>query len=412
MEQSVEKQMERIRRGTADIVPEDELSERIEESIKNDEPLRVKLGLDPTAPDIHVGNALPLHKMRMFQELGHHAVFIVGDFTATIGDPSGQNKMRPQLSPEEVMENASTYLDQVGNIVDMDEAEMIRNSQWFGEMKVEEILSLAARITVSQCIEREDFSKRLNRDQPVGLHELFYPLLQAYDSVMVESDIELGGTDQIFNILMGRELQRQMDQRPQIAVTNPLLEGLDGSEKMSKSKGNYIGILDEPADMFGKAMSVPDRLMEKYLILATDLPMNRIEELTSENTHPRDAKAELARAMVARYHGDEAAEDAAREFDRVFREKKIPEENIDEATVPDEILQDGNRASPLDLLTEVTGYCDSRSQARRLIKQGGVSLGMGPESFQKLEDATNDVELEEGIILKKGKRHFCRLHLP
>ena len=412
MEQSVEKQMERIRRGTADIVPEDELSERIEESIKNDEPLRVKLGLDPTAPDIHVGNALPLHKMRMFQELGHHAVFIVGDFTATIGDPSGQNKMRPQLSPEEVMENASTYLDQVGNIVDMDEAEMIRNSQWFGEMKVEEILSLAARITVSQCIEREDFSKRLNRDQPVGLHELFYPLLQAYDSVMVESDIELGGTDQIFNILMGRELQRQMDQRPQIAVTNPLLEGLDGSEKMSKSKGNYIGILDEPADMFGKAMSVPDRLMEKYLILATDLPMNRIEELTSENTHPRDAKAELARAMVARYHGDEAAEDAAREFDRVFREKKIPEENIDEATVPDEILQDGNRASPLDLLTEVTGYCDSRSQARRLVKQGGVSLGMDPDSFAKLESATDDVELQDGIILKKGKRHFCRLHLP
>ncbi len=412
MEQSVEKQMERIRRGAADIVPEEELRERIEESIKNDEPLRVKLGLDPTAPDIHVGNALPLHKMRTFQDLGHHAVFIVGDFTATIGDPSGQNEMRPQLSPEEVMENASTYLDQVGNIVDMDEAEIIRNSQWFGEMKVEEILSLAARITVSQCIEREDFSKRLDRDQPVGLHELFYPLLQAYDSVMVESDIELGGTDQIFNILMGRELQRQMDQQPQIAVTNPLLEGLDGSEKMSKSKGNYIGILDEPADMFGKAMSVPDRLMEKYLILATDLPMDRIEELTSEDTHPRDAKAELARAMVARYHGEEAAEKAAREFDRVFREKKIPEENIDEASVPADVLKDGNRASPLDLLTEVTGYCDSRSQARRLIKQGGVSLGMDPDSFQKLEDATDEVELQDGIILKKGKRHFCRLHLP
>ncbi|MEF8788346.1 MAG: tyrosine--tRNA ligase, partial [Planctomycetota bacterium] len=399
MEQSVDKQMERIRRGAADIVPEDELKERIEESIKNDEPLRVKLGLDPTAPDIHVGNALPLHKMRMFQDLGHHAVFIVGDFTATIGDPSGQNEMRPQLSPEEVMDNASTYLDQVGNIVDMDEAEIIRNSQWFGEMKVEEILSLAARITVSQCIERDDFRQRLDKDQPVGLHELFYPLLQAYDSVMVESDIELGGTDQIFNILMGRELQRQMDQQPQIAVTNPLLEGLDGTEKMSKSKGNYIGILDEPADMFGKAMSVPDRLMEKYLILATDLPMDRIDELTSEDTHPRDAKAELARAMVARYHGEEAAEEASREFDRVFREKKIPEENIDEATVPGEVLEDGNRASPLDLLTEVTGYCDSRSQARRLVKQGGVSLGMGPDSFEKLESATDDVELEDGIIL-------------
>jgi len=412
MEQSVDTQMERIRRGAADIVPEEELRERLEESVKNDEPLRVKLGLDPTAPDIHVGNALPLHKMRMFQDLGHHAVFIVGDFTATIGDPSGQNEMRPQLSPEEVMDNASTYLDQVGNIVDMDEAEIIRNSQWFGEMKVEEILSLAARITVSQCIERDDFRKRLDRDQPVGLHELFYPLLQAYDSVMVESDIELGGTDQIFNILMGRELQRQMDQQPQIAVTNPLLEGLDGTEKMSKSKGNYIGILDEPADMFGKAMSVPDRLMEKYLILATDLPMDRIEELTSEDTHPRDAKAELARAMVARYHGEEAAKEAAKEFDRVFREKKIPEENIDEATVPDEMLEDGNLASPLDLLTEVTGYCDSRSQARRLVKQGGVSLGMDPDSFAKLESATDDVELQDGIILKKGKRHFCRLHLP
>jgi tyrosyl-tRNA synthetase len=246
----------------------------------------------------------------------------------------------------------------------------------------------------------------------VGLHELFYPVLQAYDSVMVESDVELGGTDQIFNILLGRELQRQMEQQPQVAVTNPLLEGLDGTEKMSKSKGNYIGIMDQPADMFGKAMSVPDDLMEKYLILGTDLPMERIEELTSEATHPRDAKAELARAMVARYHGDEAAEEAAQEFNRVFREKKIPEENIDEVTVSSDVLEDGNRASPLDLLTEVTGYCDSRSQARRLVKQGGVSLGMGPDSFEKLEDATDEVELEDGIILKKGKRHFCRLKLP
>ena len=412
MEQSVEKQMQRIRRGAADIVPEEELLDNIEESIEKDRPLRVKLGLDPTAPDIHVGNALPLHKMRVFQDLGHHAVLIIGDFTATIGDPSGQDEMRPQLTPEEVMENASTYLDQVGNIVDLDEAELVRNSEWYDEMELAELVALASQVTVSRLIEREDFRNRLAQEKAVGLHEMMYPLLQAYDSVMVESDVELGGTDQILNIMLGRDLQRQMDLRPQVAVTNPLLEGLDGSEKMSKSKGNYIGILDEPADMFGKAMSVPDRLMEKYLILATDLPMDRIEQLTSGDTHPRDAKAELARAMVARYHGEEAAEEAAKEFDRVFREKKIPEENIDEATVPEDVLEDGNRASPLDLLTEVTGYCDSRSQARRLVKQGGVSLGMGPDSFEKLESATDDVELEDGIILKKGKRHFCRLHLP
>jgi len=405
---SVEEQMERIRRGAADIVPEQQLIESIRESIRTQTPLRVKLGLDPTAADIHLGNALPLHKMRVFQELGHHAVLIIGDYTAMVGDPSGQNVMRPRLSHEQVMEYAATYLNQVGKIVDLDEAEVLMNGQWFSKMNFQDVLQLAARITLARCIERDDFEKRMKSGQAVGLHELLYPLMQAYDSVMVRSDVELGGTDQIFNIMLGRDLQREMGQKPQVAVTNPLLEGLDGTEKMSKSKGNYIGISEPPSEIYGKAMSIPDALMEKYFILATDLPLERIRELLSEQTHPRQAKAALASAIVARYYDEATARKAAEEFDRVFRERELPQE-IPQLVIAASELKDG-RIWPVRLL-KMAGCAQSNSEARRLIRQGGVSLGPDADSLALITDAEGDVEISDGLILKVGKRRFFKLRL-
>ncbi len=402
----VEEQMNRIRRGAADIVPKQELIEKLNGARRSGKPLRIKLGLDPTAPDIHIGNAVPLHKLRTFQELGHHAVLIIGDYTAMVGDPSEQNVMRPQLSHDEVMVHARTYLDQVGKIVNLDEAELVKNGDWFSKMSFTDVIALASRLTVARCLERDDFRKRLDAGRPVGLHEMLYPLMQAYDSVMVKSDVELGGTDQIFNILLGRELQRQMGQEPQVAVTNPLLEGLDGVEKMSKSKGNYIGISEPPASIYGKAMSIPDRLMEKYFILATDLPMAEIEELLSEKTHPREGKAALAYAIVRRYCDDEAARQAAQQFDRVFRDHELPAE-LPELTVPAGELKDG-RIWVVRLL-RLAGCASSNSEGRRLIVQGGVSLGADAESLEVVGDPAGDVPLTDGMILKVGKRRFFRL---
>ncbi|MFO8006771.1 MAG: tyrosine--tRNA ligase [Candidatus Brocadiia bacterium] len=404
---AIEKQMEQIRRGAADIVPEQELIDKIGRSLETGEPLRVKLGLDPTAPDIHVGNAVPLHKLRVFQNLGHHAVLIVGDYTATVGDPSGANETRPQLSHEEVLENAQTYLDQVGKIVDLEEAEIVYNGEWFGEMTFGEVIQLAAKLTVARCIERDDFARRMDAGQPIGLHELLYPLMQAYDSVMVRSDVELGGTDQIFNILLGRELQREVGQEPQVAVTNPLLEGLDGVEKMSKSKGNYIGISEDPKTIFGKAMSISDELMQKYFILTTDLSLGRIDDLLGSEVHPRDAKEELAAAIVRRYHGEEAVQGARRAFDRVFRQHKLPRD-MDELPLPPDALSDG-KVWIVELLRRA-GYADSNSQARRLVEQGGVRLGP-PDDLTAVDDPTADVQVQDGMVLNVGKRRFCRIAL-
>ena len=402
---SLGKQMERIRRGAADVIPEGELIAKIERSLKTGKPLRVKLGLDPTAPDIHIGNAVPLHKLRAFQDLGHHAVLIIGDYTATVGDPSEQNAMRPQLSHEEVMAHAQTYLDQVGKIVDLDEAEVVMNGEWFGKMSFGEVIGLASKLTVARCLERDDFRSRMEAGQPVGVHEMLYPLMQAYDSVMVRSDVELGGTDQVFNILLGRELQRQMGQEPQIVVTNPLLEGLDGVEKMSKSKGNYIAITEPPSAIFGKAMSIPDELMKKYFVLATDLPTERIDALLSEGSHPRDAKAALAAAIVRRYHGEQEAARAAEEFDRVFRERQLPDE------VPQLVIA----AADLEVgkvwvvkLLKLAGCASSNSEARRLVEQGGVSLGADAGSLKVIGDRGAQVLVSDGMILKVGKRRFFR----
>jgi len=402
----VERQLAAIRRGAADIVPEDQLRDKIARSLKEGRPLRVKLGLDPTAPDIHVGNAVPLHKLRTFQDLGHHAVLIIGDYTATVGDPSEANDTRPQLSHDQVMAHAKTYLDQVGKIVDLDEAEVVMNGDWFSKMSFADVIALASRLTVARCVERDDFAKRMRAGQPIGLHELLYPLMQAYDSVMVRSDVELGGTDQIFNILLGRELQRAMGQEPQVAVTNPLLEGLDGRQKMSKSKGNYIGISEPPEEIFGKAMSIPDALMRKYFILATDLPLERIERLLSDATHPREAKVALAQAIVRRYYDDEAARRAARSFDRVFRDGKLPED-MPELRIPATELKDG-RIWIVRLL-RLAGYASTNAEGRRLVGQGGVRMGPDEQSLQPVRDANADVEVADGTVLKVGKRRFARL---
>ncbi len=402
----VEEQMERIRRGAADILPEQELIEKLKRSRESGKPLRVKLGLDPTAPDIHIGNAVPLQKLRTFQDLGHHAVLIIGDYTATVGDPSEQNTMRPQISHEEVMAHARTYLDQVGKIVDLEEAELVMNGDWFSKMSFADVIQLASRLTVARCLERDDFRNRLDQGRPVGLHEMLYPLMQAYDSVMVRADVEIGGTDQIFNIMLGRELQRQMGQEPQVAVTNPLLEGLDGTEKMSKSKGNYIGISEDPVVIFGKAMSIPDELMEKYFILATDLSLGRIRELLSEERHPRETKAALASTIVRRYYDEEAARAAAEEFDRVFREGQLPTD-IPEVRIPADELREG-RIWVVKLL-KLARCATSSSEARRLIEQGGVSLGPDADSLQIIRDGSADVEVTDGWVLKVGRRRFFRV---
>src|SRR4030067_2793674 len=315
MFKDVDEQLEIILRGTVDIVTKAELTKKLSRSVKENKPLRVKLGLDPTAPDIHIGNAIPIHTLRTFQSLGHTAILIIGDHTATVGDPSGANKTRPMLSHDKVMENARTYLSQAGKILDLNKTEVAYNSKWFEKMTFNDVIKLTAQMTVARMMERDDFTKRYNAGIPISVNEFIYPLMQGYDSIIVKSDVELGGTDQLFNLLVGRDLQRDAGMEPQVALTTPLLEGTDGNQKMSKSLGNYIGVTESPHEMFGKAMSIPDSLMHKYFELATDLPVSEIEPLLDvRHTHPRTAKVTLAKHIIRRYQDEKAAEAAAVEF--------------------------------------------------------------------------------------------------
>lgn len=396
-----EEQLEMLKRGAIDIVREEELLDKLRRSCQEKRPLRVKLGLDPTAPDIHIGNAIPIHKLRRFQELGHKAVLIIGDYTAMVGDPAGVNKTRPMLSREEVMANATTYLHQVGKILDLSQAEVIYNSHWFEKMSFSEIIHLASRITVARMLERDDFAQRYSARVPISLHEFLYPLMQGYDSIMVKSDVELGGTDQLFSLLVGRDLQRDWGLPPQVALTTPLLEGIDGQRKMSKSLGNYVGITEEPEQMFGKVMSIPDSLMKKYFVLATDVDDKRIDELLSDDVHPRMAKAELARAVVSRYWGHEAAERAAREFDKVFKGRELPG-HIPEVTIPREELKDG-KIWIVKLLV-LAGFAQTNGEARRLVAQGGVHV-----SGKEVTDPQTDMPITPGAVLKVGRRRFARI---
>jgi len=395
----IDEQMKLLLRGAEGIYTTDELRQRLIKSSQAGKPLRVKLGMDPTSPDIHIGHSVVLRKLRQFQDLGHKAVLIIGDYTARIGDPSGQDNTRPMLSAEQIQENARTYFQQAGKILDTSagKLEIRYNSEWLSKLTMVELIKLTSKKTVAQMLQRESFKKRLQAGQDIFLHEFLYPILQGYDSVMVQADVELGGTDQTFNNLVGRDIQRQYGQEPQIVIVMPLLVGLDGVEKMSKSKGNYVGVTDPPNEMFGKIMSIPDSLMENYFTLLTDLPEEQIVELLDPaRTHPRDAKALLARKVVAQYYDEKAAVAAAAEFDRVFSKRQLPSE------MP-EIIVDSDKMDIVNLVT-YAGFAKSNSEARRLINQNAVSL-----DNEKITDIDAVVNLSNGQILRVGKRRFGKI---
>ena len=396
MKADLDSQLQTIRRGAVEIHTEKELEAKVRRSLDEKRPLRVKLGLDPTAPDIHLGHTVVLGKLRQFQDLGHQAVLIIGDYTGRVGDPSGRSKTRPPLSDEEIEENLKTYLEQVGAVLDVDKLEIRRNGEWFAKMSFADVLRMAGSSTVARVLERDDFAKRYKAGAPIGVHEMLYPLMQARDSVEISADIELGGHDQTFNLLAGRDMQRSLGQEPQVTLTMPLLVGLDGVEKMSKSLGNWVGVRDEPGDMFGKIMSLADALMADYFTLLSDVTEDEIKKLLAG--HPREAKERLGREVVKRYHSAEAAEAAAEEFRRVFSQKKAP------AEMPEVVLAAAS-VKPVDLLIQA-GHAPSKSEARRLIAAGAVSV-----DGEKISDYENDVSPPDGAVLQTGKRRFARLRL-
>lgn len=389
----VDEQMRRILRGAAEVFPEDELRRKLERSRATGTPLRIKLGVDPTAPDIHLGNAVPMWKLRTFQEMGHVAVLIVGDYTARIGDPSGRNALRPPLDEAAVDAYAETYLAQLGRILLPGRLEVRRNGEWLGKMTFMDVVRLASRMTVAQMLVRDDFAQRYAAETPISLHELLYPLMQGWDSVAVRADLELGGTDQRFNLLVGRDLQREEGLEPQAILVNPLVPGTDGVKKMSKSAGNYVGIAESPDQQFGKTMSIPDALMPQWFASFTEVPEDRVAALLGG--HPRDAKEALARAIVARYHGEAAADAAAAEFRRVFSKGDVPDEMPEIAV---------SAAMPAADLVVLAGFAASKGEAKRLIQQGAVSV-----NDIKLADAKETVEPPDGAVLRVGRLRFARI---
>jgi tyrosyl-tRNA synthetase len=400
----VEEQLKIIRRGVSEIIDEKELAAMLEQSIKSGRPLRVKAGFDPTAPDLHLGHTVLLHKMRQFQELGHEAIFLVGDFTGMIGDPTGKSETRKSLTPEEVKENAKTYLQQVYLILDKDKTTVAYNSEWMNRMTSVDMIQLAGRYTVARMLERDDFKKRLSNNLPVSIHELLYPLIQGYDSVALKADIELGGTDQKFNLLVGRDLQRAYGQAPQNIVTMPLLEGTDGVQKMSKSLGNSIGVFDPANEMFGKIMSISDDLMWRYFELLSDIPVAEIailrQQAQSGELNPKDAKIRLAKEMVARYHSMNVAEMAANEFQNVFKNKNLPE------NIP-EIKSWGPEPRWICKVLAENKLTESTSAARRLVQQGAVSV-----DGEKISDLNLELEGNRGYLVKAGKKRFLKIIAP
>ena len=399
-----ERQLSILRRGTVAIIPEEEFEAKLAKSIRTGEPLKVKLGLDPTAPDIHLGHTVVIRKLKQFEELGHQVQLVIGDFTGLIGDPSGRSETRKSLSEAEIKDNARTYVEQYGKILDMSRTELHFNSTWLAPLTFADIIRLAGSLTVARMLERDDFHKRYTGNEPISLHEFLDPLAQAYDSAALKTDVELGGTDQTFNLLVGRSLQRFLGQEEQVAMTMPLLEGLDGVQKMSKSLGNYIGISDEPKEMYGKTMSVPDDLMLRYYELATDISAEELRTLAAglkEGTeHPRDAKMALAKRIVTMYHGTEAAREAEQHFKTVFQEGALPE------GIPLHTWFGEPKAAIIDLLTE-TGLLSSRSEARRMISQGAVRV-----DEQRIEDSQLELEIGTGLIIQVGKRKFVRVVMP
>ena len=400
---SAEEQLHIISSGVDDIVPEADLLKKL----KRGTPLNIKLGVDPTAPDIHIGHAVPLRKLRQFQDLGHKVTLIIGDGTALIGDPSGRNSTRPQLTREQIAENAQTYVDQAFKILDKEKTELVHNADWILDLKMEGMLKLLSNFTVARILERDDFSNRYKSNQPISLHEFIYPVMQAYDSVVIKADVELGGRDQLFNLLAGRELMEKMGMEPQVALTLPLLEGTDGVQKMSKSYGNYIGLTDEPADMFGKVMSIPDELMVKYFRLASTMPVDEVDKieagLKNDELHPNKVKRQLAANIVTAYYDEAAAVAAEEQFDLVFKKHEIPDDIPEYAA--DLTPNDEGKVYFAKLLADA-GMASGTGEARRLIDGGGVKI-----NGEAVAAKAYNVEPEKlaGATIQVGKRKFVKL---
>ncbi|MBM7855102.1 tyrosyl-tRNA synthetase [Desulfohalotomaculum tongense] len=405
IEQDLEKQLKEIRRGAVEIIPENELVEKLKKSIRDNKPLKIKLGLDPTAPDIHLGHTVVLQKLRQFQDFGHQVIIILGDYTGRIGDPTGKSETRKQLTEEEVLANARTYKEQIFKILDAEKTRVEFNSKWLAPLTFADVINLSAKYTVARMLERDDFHKRYKNNLPISIHEFFYPLMQGYDSVALEADVELGGTDQKFNLLMGRHLQKEYGQEPQVALMMPILEGLDGVNKMSKSLNNYVGINEAPGEMYGKVMSMPDELLVRYFELVTRVPVEEVREieagLKDGRLHPRDVKMRLAREIVTIYHGEEEARQAEEAFKRVFQKRELPEE-IPQFKVTGEV-KEGDQVVLPKLLVQAKLVVSS-SEARRMVKQNAVKI-----NGQLVTDPNLRFTPEPGTVIKVGKRKFVKL---
>jgi tyrosyl-tRNA synthetase len=401
--EEVKRQMKLYTQGVQEIIPAEELEQKLAKSILNNEPLKIKLGLDPSAPDVHLGHTVVLNKMRQFQENGHKIQLLIGDFTGKIGDPTGKSVARKQLTDEEVKRNAKTYFEQFGKVMDMSKVDLYYNSKWLSKLNFEEVIGLAGKITVARLLERDDFEERIALGKPISLHEFFYPVMQGYDSVMLECDIELGGTDQHFNILMGRHFQEKFGKEKQVALLMPLLEGLDGVEKMSKSKNNYIGIDETPEEMYGKSMSIRDEQMIKYFELVTKFTPEEIAKIKANletgELHPKKAKMLLAETIVSMYHDEEAAKKAGQHFAAVFQQGAIP------TNVAEIEWNGGETASPIDLIMHAN-LLGSRSEARRMIDNNGVKI-----NGEKVVHKDEQLVISDGLVIQIGKRKFAKIRV-
>ena len=396
----IEEQLKIISRGTVDLIPLEELKQKLEESYEKETPLRVKQGFDPTAPDIHLGHTVGLRKLRQFQELGHQVVIIIGDYTGMVGDPSEKISTRPRLTHEDVMKNAKTYEKQFSKILERDKTEIRYNGDWFSRMSFAEIMNLASKFTVARMLERDDFAKRFSNQQSISIHEFFYPLMQGYDSVMIQADIEIGATEQKFNLMIGRQIQKEYGQVPQIVLTLPVLEGVDGVQRMSKSVGNYIGIEESPNEMYGKTMSIPDNLIYNYFELLTDISLKELQsikdQLSDPHINPMKLKRHLARTLVRMYHNQEWAKKAEDHFDIIHKKKDIPDDIL-------EYRLTQNLVRLIDLMVDA-GLVSGKSEARRIIRQGGVKL-----NGEIVKNELLEIKIEDEMVLKVGKRKFLKL---
>ncbi|MFP3984041.1 MAG: tyrosine--tRNA ligase [Desulfurivibrionaceae bacterium] len=398
----IDEQLDLIERGTVDLISREDMGSKLERSRKTGIPLKIKAGFDPTAPDLHLGHTVLIQKLKHFQELGHKVFFLIGDFTGMIGDPTGKSETRKPLSEGDVARNAATYKEQIFKILDPEKTEIVFNSQWLGELGPYDFIKLSSNLTVARMLEREDFRERFDSHRPISIHEFLYPLLQGYDSVIMEADVEIGGTDQRFNLLMGRDLQRFKGQDPQVVITMPLLEGLDGVNKMSKSLDNYIGITEKPDDIYGKVLSISDDLMWRYYELLSDLSLEQVNSMKQDTRagkiHPKEVKKQLARELTSRFYDDSTANKAEENFERVFKDHDLPED------IPAKILQIGEENIWLPRLLALTGMVKGTSEARRLIKQNAVSL-----EGKKVTDIEHQVPAKGELLIKVGKQRFCKV---